>query len=158
MATVGEDDDEQRRAFVEFVGAAEPRLRRALVGAYGPERGRDAAAAALAYAWTHWDRVAPMEHPVAYLYRVGQSETRPRRRRVLTDPIAGVEPLVEPGLRQALVALSTRQRTAVVLVHGFDWPIDEVAQLLGTSANTARTHLKRGLDKLREALEVTDVG
>ena len=77
---------------------------------------------------------------------------------MLHDPIGGVEPLVEPGLRQALAALSGRQRTAVVLVHAFDWPIDEVAQLLGTSPNTARTHLKRGLDALRRTLEVTDVG
>ncbi len=41
--------------FEAFVRDAEPRLRRALVAAYGPEQGRDAAAEALAYAWEHWD-------------------------------------------------------------------------------------------------------
>ena len=40
-------------AFETFFAETEPRLRRALVAAYGPERGRDAAAEALAYAWEH---------------------------------------------------------------------------------------------------------
>jgi hypothetical protein len=42
------------RSFEAFVADAEPRLRHALVAAYGFEEGRDAAAEALAYAWEHW--------------------------------------------------------------------------------------------------------
>ncbi len=151
-----EIDAARRAAFSDFVAAGEPRLRRALVGALGAERGRDATLAALGYAWANWDRVRGMAHPVAYLYRVGQSQTRPRRRRVLHDPVAAMEPWVEPGLRAALSDLSARQRCAVVLIHGFDWPVGDVAELLGVSENTTRTHLKRGLDRLRAALEVHD--
>lgn len=140
--------------FSEFFAQAEPRLRRALVAAHGPDRGRDAAAAALGYAWVNWSRVADMEFPIAYLFRVGQSETRSRRRRVLHEPIAGVEPWVEPHLGAALRSLSARQRTAVVLVHAFDWSIGDVAALTGTASTTVQSHLQRGLARLRIELEV----
>jgi len=40
--------------FELFALDVEPRLRRALVAAYGSDRGREAAAEALAYAWEHW--------------------------------------------------------------------------------------------------------
>lgn len=60
-------------AFTEFFRDVEPRLRRALVAAYGTERGREAAAEALARAWEHWADVVEMSNPVGYLYRVGQS-------------------------------------------------------------------------------------
>ena len=67
-------------AFTEFVRLNEPKLRVALMAAYGPERGREATAEALAYAWEHWERVHGMVKPVGYLYRVGQSKSRPRLR------------------------------------------------------------------------------
>ena len=143
--------------FEDFFAHAEPRLRRALVATSGPDRGRDAAAAALAYGWTHWQRVAAMEFPIPYLFRVGQSATRQRRRRILYEPVAGVDPWIEPRLREALDALSARQRTAVVLVHAFDWSTGDVASLMGTRASTVQTHLQRGLVRLREILEVDDV-
>jgi RNA polymerase sigma factor (sigma-70 family) len=147
----------ERTAFEEFVEAVEPRLRRALVGTYGPQRGADALAAALAYAWTNWERVHQMEFPAAYLYRVGQSETRPRRERVLRDHVVGIEQWVEPRLLAELRRLSPRQRTAVVLVHGFDWSVAEVAELTGTEPTTVHNHLRRGLERLRRRLDGDDV-
>jgi DNA-directed RNA polymerase specialized sigma24 family protein len=62
--------------FEAFVRNTEPRLRRALVAAYGPEQGRDAAAEALAYAWEHWDRLRQMANAPGYLFRVGQTRGR----------------------------------------------------------------------------------
>ncbi len=61
--------------FADFVKLHEPKLRIALMSAYGPERGRDATAEALAYGWEHWDRVRGMDEPVGYLCRVGQSKS-----------------------------------------------------------------------------------
>ena len=107
--------------FTHFFETIEPRLRRALVSAYGPERGREAAAEALAYAWERWDAVRKLENPLAYLYRVGQSRTRGRQTRTVFAPPPGPEPWYEPGLAVALERLSMAQRTAVVLVHGFGW-------------------------------------
>jgi hypothetical protein len=69
------DDD----GFEDFFAVAEPRLRRALVAAYGIERGREAAAEALAYGWEHWSKVRAMKNPTGYLYRVGQSRSRARK-------------------------------------------------------------------------------
>ncbi|MCP4959140.1 MAG: hypothetical protein GY925_07705 [Actinomycetia bacterium] len=59
---------------------AEPRLRRAFLGTVGVDRMPDAVSEALAFAWEHWDRVAVMGNPVGYLFRVGQSRTRNRKR------------------------------------------------------------------------------
>jgi RNA polymerase sigma-70 factor (ECF subfamily) len=138
-----------------FFVAAEPRLRRALVARYGTERGREATAEALAWGWEHWGRLQAMENPTGYLYRVGCSKTRGRRRRVLFES-SGTrdEPAVEPALAAALTRLSTSQRTAVVLIEGYGWQLHEVAELLGTSVSTVNTHLRRALAKLRADLGV----
>ena len=50
--------------FRAFFADTEPRLRRALVAAYGPDLGTDAAADALAWAWQHFDKVEAMGSPV----------------------------------------------------------------------------------------------
>ena len=139
--------------------SAEPRLRRTFVAAYGSERGDEATAEALAYGWEYWARVRRMENPLGYLYRVGQSRTR-RRGRPPRSAVweVGVSDslLVEPGLRPALASLSELQRVVVVLVHGFEWTLSEVAELLDVSKSTVQTHLARGLARLRAELEVTE--
>jgi DNA-directed RNA polymerase specialized sigma24 family protein len=153
--------------FESFITAAEPRLRHALVAAVGRELGREAAAEALAYGWENWDRVKLMENPVGYLYRVGRSRVRVRRRRIAfvpapmhEAPVPGPSriPDVEPGLPGALKRLSERQRICVFLVHGMDWTRREVSELLGISVNSVGSHLDRGLDKLRDGLGVNADG
>ncbi len=52
------------RAFDAFAREAEPRLRRALLGAVGIDRVDDAVAEALGYAFEHRDRFAEMANPV----------------------------------------------------------------------------------------------
>lgn len=49
--------------------------------------------------------------------------------------------------------LSAQQRTALVLRYGHDLPVAEVAALLGVELATAKTHLVRGLARLRELME-----
>jgi len=142
--------------FDEFVAVAEPRLRRALIAAYGPERGREATAEALAFAWERWDKVRDMTNPVGYLYRVGQSRTRPRRTRPVFERVSGEAPLVEPMLPAALAALSEKQRVAVVLVHGFGWTLREVADVMGVRLTTVQTHADRGLRRLQHILDGVD--
>ena len=142
--------------FAAFFEDAEPRLRRALVAAYGPDEGREACAAALAYAWEHWDEVSAMSNPTGYLYRVGQSSRKPHN----TPPpwLAGVAPAtaagpdVEPGLLPAMRDLTEHQRVSVLLVHGYGWTHDEVASMLGVGVSSVRNHLRRGLEHLRARL------
>ena len=73
-------------AFEAFFRETEPKLRRALVAAYGPDLGRDAASEALAYAWEHWERLSQMANLPGYLFRVGQTRgTRSKRQPILHD-------------------------------------------------------------------------
>jgi RNA polymerase sigma factor (sigma-70 family) len=134
----------------------ESRLRRALVAAYGVEDGMEATADALAWAWEHRDRLADLEHPVAFLFRVAQTSRRRRRVPMLRPRIEWSKPWVEPALAGALSRLSQRQRIAVVLVHGYEWTLVEVAEVLGVGPTTVQTHLRRALERLQRALEVEE--
>ena len=151
------DRSRQPDIFREFVESNEPKLRRALIARYGPERGREATAEALGYAWKHWSRVGVMENPVGYLFRVGQS--RSRSRHLLPMPVLfpvhgpDGEPWSEPKLPEAIAQLSDRQRTAVLLIHGYGWTYQEVANLSGMSRSSVQKHAERGMTKLRAVLE-----
>ena len=145
-------ETDRETSFRAFVTETEPRLRRALVATYGYERGREAVAEALAYAWEHWDELGGMENVAGYLYRVGQSRTRSRKARVLYEQPDYREPRFEPGLAAALASLPERQRVAVFLAHGADWTHAEVAALLGVKEATVQTHVDRGLAHLRRLM------
>jgi RNA polymerase sigma factor (sigma-70 family) len=147
-------------AFTQFVGEYEPRLRQALVAAYGPVDGSEATADALSWAWEHWGRLADIVNKPAYLYRVGQSATRRFLGRPLPPGLVveaeAAAPDLSPELLPALGRLSIQQRTVVVLVHGYGWRQSEVAELLEINPSTVREHLNRALDRLRTDLEVSD--
>lgn len=142
-----------QETFTSFVRETEPRLRAALVAHFGPDRGREATAEALAYGWEHWERIRSMNNPAGYLYRVGQHTGFRRSRRPLfpSTPVH-TEPTVEPALPTALAGLSRRQRTAVILIHCYGWTPTEVAEFLGISVSTVRNHLERGMSRLRSVI------
>lgn len=146
--------------FEAFVARSEPLLRRALVASYGPMIGRDATVDALSWAWEHWTRLAPMDNPVGYLYRVGQTSAQKYFTATRPDALPAArpdgEPDVQPELADALQRLSVQQRATVVLAHGYALSQREVAAVLGISVSTVREHLDRGLARLRNELEVRD--
>jgi RNA polymerase sigma factor (sigma-70 family) len=155
------DDVEQNVAandepFEAFFSRVEPRLRSAFTALYGADTGRDAAAEALTWAFEHWHRVRRMDHPVGYLYRVGQSRTRRLRRPLRVswarDSVPEM-PELDPRLPSALAALPARQRVAVLLVHGYGWSHTEVADVMHVSTSTVATHVARALAALRLTLE-----
>jgi RNA polymerase sigma-70 factor (ECF subfamily) len=145
--------------FDDFVAEHGARLRRALVAANGVQVGNDACADALAWGWEYRDRLAGMTHPVAYLFRVGQSSARRQRRwrdeialppeRVIQDA-----PVSSPRLDVALTRLSDRQRTVVILVHAHGWTYAEVADAMGMSVAAVRNRLHRGMKQLRVEMKV----
>jgi DNA-directed RNA polymerase specialized sigma24 family protein len=141
-------------SFTQFAVANEARLRHALIATCGGEVGREVAAEALAYGWEHWERLRRMRNPVGYLYVVGRNLSRRRRPSgpMFVEPAHDQMPEIEPGLPRALTALSERQRTAVVLVHCFQWTLSEVAGLMGVSKTTAQNHLERGMTSLRRQI------
>lgn len=144
------DDD----GFDAWLDGATPRLRRAYAGVRGPDDAADAVAEALAYAWQHWDRVKTMDNSIGFVFRVGQSRTRPRKHPRLPRPTDVGMPDVEPRLVPALLRLSDAQRTAVWLVHACQWRHAEVAEAMGISPSTVSTHVQRGSAALRQHLEV----
>jgi RNA polymerase sigma-70 factor (ECF subfamily) len=143
-----------RHEFEEFFERVEPKLRTALIAVFGQETGRDAAAAALAYGWEHWDRISSMGNPVGYLYRVGRSSQRRHKEPMWVEAPQVHTPHFEPGLPTAIAALSEKQRLAVVLVHAYGWDRRETADIVGISVSSIDTHLSRGLSRLRKSLGV----
>lgn len=57
------------------------------------------------------------------------------------------------ALMGRLDQLSAQQRTALVLRYGHDLGVPEIAEMLGVELATAKTHLVRGLAKLRDLME-----
>jgi DNA-directed RNA polymerase specialized sigma24 family protein len=148
------DGSSEDQAFTRFVKAVEPRLSHALAAAYGPEVGAEATADALVWAWEHWERVQTMKNQAGYLYRVGQSKARRYFRPQRLFPSIPAAP-IDPTLPVLLEGLSKNQRVATVLLHAYDYTEREVADLLGISRWSVRTHAERGLSRLRSALGVT---
>jgi len=145
--------------FSAFVVEVEPRLRRALTATFGPQVGREAAAEALVYGWTHWDRVGAMDNPAGYLYRVGRDRGRSVRRpdyAGAVDVVVSEMPWVEPQLPGELADLPEQQRVAFTLIHGYQWTFREVAEFLGVTKSTVQTHEGRAMDRLRDRLGVPD--
>ncbi len=95
---------------------------------------------------------------------LARNQRRDAARRPATDavdapperpsPGPGVEEVVENAalgdrLAVLLADLPEAQRTAGVLRHVVDLPVDEIAAVLGCAAGTARSHISRGLAALR---------
>ncbi len=146
--------DRGRSEFEEFAAEVRPRLTRAFVPSRGIEGAADAASEALAYGFEHWETVRRLDNPAGWLFRVGQSRTRPRRTPRLPRPESVGVPEVEPGLVPALLQLPETQRTAVWLVHACGWRYAEVAEAMETSVSMVGNHVSRGLRQLRDHLEV----
>jgi RNA polymerase sigma-70 factor (ECF subfamily) len=70
------------------------------------------------------------------------------------DPAALNEPRTASriDLDEALKALSKGERLSVSLCYGGDWSHAEVAEALNIPIGTVKSHVKRGLDKLRVRL------
>lgn len=143
-------------SFVEFVTDVEPRLRHALCAAFGLDLGREASAHALAYGWENWDEVGAKSNPAGYLWGVGRNYALKQSRRPPSFPPAPIQsmPWIEPGLPDALSALSERQRVTVILIHGLGWTQGEVAELMGISKSSVQTQVERGMTKLRKKMGV----
>ncbi|CAN5815770.1 hypothetical protein BH11MYX3_BH11MYX3_15160 [soil metagenome] len=75
----------------------------------------------------------------------GMANVEPR------EALAGHEALTT--MMGRLEDLSPQQRTALVLRYGHDLPVAQVAEMLGVELATAKTHLVRGLARLRDLME-----
>jgi RNA polymerase sigma-70 factor (sigma-E family) len=144
----------------------EPLLRFAWLLCGDRHQAEDAVAEAFARVFAHWRR-GHVSEPYAYLRRAVLNEvtSRGRRRalevreewrrsghgradRALDDVVVERDAVVE-ALRQ----LPLRQRAVLVLRFYDDLAEREVADLLGLSVGTVKSHTARGLERLRTQLE-----
>jgi len=149
--------------FEEFVEVETPRLlglAHALTG--NPHDAWDLVQESLVRVGVRWRRLAD-QNPGGYarttLVRLRVDRARRLRRELLPGllperavPVVLTEE-IDPWLLAALGRLSPHQRAAVVLRVLEDLEHAEIAARLGCSEGTARSHLSRGLARLREAAD-----
>ena len=157
------DIDERFAAYVRDRGEHHLRVAVLLTGDW--HAAEDLVQASLVKLYRAWPKLRLDGAPDAYLRRImvntHRSWWRARWRRetptgelpetVLAD-FADSQALAAQ-VRQALQALPQRQRAALVLRYCADLPEAEVADLLGCSAGTVKTHTHRGLAALRANFE-----
>ena len=118
----------------------------------------DVAAEALARAYAHWERIEALPWMEGWVLRVAANLAldAARRRRPMLDapPCLDREDAIATRLAMvaALTHLPRRQREAIALYYLAGLPAEEVAQVLGLSAGTVKSHLHRGLVALRRRL------
>jgi DNA-directed RNA polymerase specialized sigma24 family protein len=113
----------------------------------------------------HWPKVSGYDRPQAWVRRVAiRLAMRTIRRdrlwalaRLKLAP-AGATPGPSLDIADAIGRLSSSQRAAVILHYYEDRPLVEIAAILGCAEPTARVHLHRARQRLRDLLgEVHDV-
>jgi RNA polymerase sigma-70 factor (sigma-E family) len=152
--------------YVAMRGPALVRFARLLTG--DPHHAEDLAQDALAKAYLRWNRLIATEPPDAYLRRMVINGSRSwwRRRTNQETPTAAPRDRQAPGqmetetverdeMWQRIARLPGRQRAVLVLRYYEDLDDVAIADILGCSAVTVRTHAMRALTTLRE---YTDAG
>lgn len=158
-------------AFAAFVRARSDHFMRfAVLLAGSPPEAEDLLQASLVRLYRAWPRLdltgaAPDAYLRKILVNTRRSWWRSRWRR--ESPVASLPEVADPArdggdpadryalgalVRAALAALPRQQRAVLVLRYIEDLPEAAVAELLGCSAGTVKTHAHRGLRALRAAL------
>lgn len=104
-----------------------------------------------------------IESPKAYLYQAvanqarnhkrGEARRRQRDSRVASQDEVTLLPEAYPEVRRAVEELSVRQRAVVYLTYWEDLNESAVAEHLGISAGSVRSHLARARRHLRRGLQ-----
>ncbi|MGZ4806711.1 MAG: RNA polymerase sigma factor [Ilumatobacteraceae bacterium] len=102
-------------------------------------------------------RMDTLAEPVAYLRVAVVNRCRSLHRRDVAaprpdQPADAVMDLGLVELRDALIALPIRQRSAIVLRYLCDLPEEEIAANLNCRPSTVRSLVRRGLAELREVI------
>jgi RNA polymerase sigma-70 factor (sigma-E family) len=156
-------------SFEEFVQGCSPRLFRTALLLAGQDRAaaEDLLQLALERAYRHWARVCRSGDPERYVRRILANASNDRWRQAARRPERPLRPgeadppardqsdaVVERDfLMRALATLPPRQRTVLVLRYFNDLSEAEIADALGCSVGTVKSHVSRGLARLRDVAE-----
>lgn len=149
-----------------YADTADAVTRRVAAAVGDPLLGREATAEAYARAYERWSRVAVMESPEGWVYRVAVNicrrgwrqralENRALARLVpeMVGSVVGVEqPLPQDDLYRAVRRLPRRMRVALRLRYWDDLTEAEVAARLQISPGTASSLLSTARSRLRTAM------
>jgi RNA polymerase sigma-70 factor (sigma-E family) len=148
--------------FEAFCLGQNPRLIRMLTLYCGDaELARDLTQETLARAWVHWRKVRKMDRPDLWTKRVAlnlaTSQFRRRRNERIVEGRLSTDAMLEQleegtdrvAVRAALMRLSERQRTAILLRYLEDLSVEQTADLMLCSAGTVKKLTARGLVGLR---------
>jgi RNA polymerase sigma-70 factor (ECF subfamily) len=109
--------------------------------------------------WERWDSIDQLEDPTGYLFRIGLNAFRMRRRRAsmsvrklvplpeARDPFLDVD--MRTDVRAMLLALSPRQRAALLLMDLLGYPSDQAARIMRVTPSTVRALATKGRRVLR---------
>jgi RNA polymerase sigma factor (sigma-70 family) len=131
--------------------------------------GEELAQDAVVRIWEKWAHVRTAADPDAYAYRIATNVAKSWFRRRLAEQRARARIIGEwrhttpspddhmnADVLRAIKRLPTRQRTAIVLRHYADLSVPSIAEVMGCSLGTAKTHLHRAAAALRESLARRD--
>ncbi|MEU4396202.1 SigE family RNA polymerase sigma factor [Kribbella sp. NPDC023855] len=159
---------ERDKAFVEFVEAATPSLRRTayLIGG-DRHRADDVVQETLYKVYLAWPKVQRAGNPFAYARRMlvnvaYDGGRRPWRREVTIAEVPehdghtgdfATGHAERDEVLEALRALGPRQRACIVLRYYEDLSVEQTAEILGCTEGTVRSQASRGLEALRKAID-----
>jgi len=116
---------------------------------------------AMTRAYERWDRIALLDRPEAWVYRVATNWAMSifRRRRLslhrfyeLSTTDDGASSAGDPAVHLAVASLDVKHRSVVVCRHLLGWSVAETARALGISEGTVKSRLFRATSKLRTHL------
>ena len=155
MKELGSADDDFAQAFAELFCRCGRLAQRLLGDRFAAE---EIAAEAMARAYAHWPKIRHLPHRDGWVLRVttnlviDRTRRRPRDIIALTTSQHDELSTLRITLAAALAELPRRQREVVVLRHLTGLTEAEVAAATGLAVGTVKTHLRRGLDRLRRDL------
>ncbi len=145
--------------FESWYRQVHPRVGTALALAFGDVvLAQEAVDEAFSRALERWDRVAAMQSPTGWVYRVAFNEARRRLRRADLERrilrVRRVDHVDPPGgeMWDVVAGLPDRQRQAVVLRHVGQLREEEIAQAMGISRGTVSSTLRAAYKSLRIAI------
>jgi RNA polymerase sigma-70 factor (ECF subfamily) len=154
---------DDRASFDAFIEEEHQRLYKALYFVTGSrEDAEDISQDAFMKLWERWDTIDQIDDRTGYLFRVALNGFRMRRRRaaialrrhaaILEVPDAFAEAEMRADVRRLLLALTPRQRAALLLVDLLAYRSEEAARILRVRPSTVRNLLSQG----RRALQMTE--
>jgi RNA polymerase sigma factor (sigma-70 family) len=148
--------------FEEFLDATGPTVFRFLRVAVGPSDADDVYQETFLAALRAYPKVRETDKLDRWILAIASRKAIDHHRRTSRRPIPvddvpdaavdGEPPLADTALWDAVKGLPPKQRVAVVHRHVLDRGYDEIGELLGCSADTARANVYQGMKRLRELI------